>query len=101
MVIVGANGSGKTRLGSKLEQLNNPSKRISAQRYLQLSELVQRQDFETADTQLKIATKIKSPIQPQNDYQQVLMSLFAEESRRNEKAIDDINTKGLPRRKNF
>ncbi|KKS44045.1 MAG: ABC transporter, ATP-binding protein-related protein [candidate division CPR1 bacterium GW2011_GWA2_42_17] len=94
MVIVGANGSGKTRFGSKLEQINNPTKRISAQRYLQLSELVQRQDFETADTQLKNSYKNQSPIQPQNDYQQVLMSLFAEESRRNEKAVDDINAKG-------
>ncbi|KKQ71443.1 MAG: ABC transporter ATP-binding protein-like protein [Candidatus Peregrinibacteria bacterium GW2011_GWC2_39_14] len=94
IVIVGANGSGKTRLGSKLEQINNPTKRISAQRYLQLSEVVQKQDHETAESQLRSVYKNQSPIQPQNDFQQVLMSLFAEESWRNEKAINDINTKG-------
>ncbi|MDP3057079.1 MAG: hypothetical protein Q8N37_00975 [bacterium] len=46
MVIIGANGAGKTRFGSKLEQVNSPTKRISAQRYLQMNEVVQRQDFE-------------------------------------------------------
>jgi ABC-type cobalamin/Fe3+-siderophores transport system ATPase subunit len=94
MVIVGANGAGKTRLGSNLEQINSPSKRISAQRYLQLNEVVQRLDFETADSQLKSIYKNQPSIQPQNDYQQVLVSLFAEESRRNEKAINDIKVKG-------
>jgi ABC-type cobalamin/Fe3+-siderophores transport system ATPase subunit len=82
IIIVGANGAGKTRFGSKLEQLNSPSKRISAQRYLQLSEVVQRQDFETASTQLNSSYKNQPSIQPQNDYQQVLVSLFAQESRR-------------------
>jgi len=82
MIVVGANGSGKSRLGSKLEQINNPSKRISAQRYLQLNELVQKQDFETADNALKSVYKNQSSIAPQNDYQQVLMSLFAQESKR-------------------
>jgi len=94
MVVVGSNGAGKTRFGSKLEQINNPTKRISAQRHLQLIEVVQKQDFETADSQLKSSYKNQNPIQPQNDYQQVLMSLFAEESRRNEKAIDGIKTRG-------
>lgn len=94
MVIVGANGAGKTRFGSTLEQINNPTKRISAQRYLQLIEVVEKKDFETAELQLRNVYKNQGPIQPQNDFQQVLMSLFAEESRRNEKAINDINTKG-------
>lgn len=94
MVIIGANGSGKSRFGSKLEQINNPSKRISAQRYLQLNEVVQKQDYDTADTQLRSSYKNQSPIQPQNDFQQVLISLFAEESRRNEKVIGHIQTSG-------
>lgn len=94
MVIVGANGAGKTRLGSNLEQINSPSKRISAQRYLQLSELVQRQDFETADSQLKSSYKNQSPIQPQNDYQQVLVSLFAQESRRDSEYV--ATSRSLP-----
>ena len=87
IVIVGANGVGKSRLGSKLEQINNPSKRISAQRYLQLSEVVQKQDFETAESQLKVSYKNKPSVSPQTDYQQVLVSLFAQESRRNEDSI--------------
>lgn len=99
MVIVGANGAGKTRFGSKLEQINNPTKRISAQRYLQLNEVVQKQNFETADTQLKNSYKNQSPVLPQTDYQQVLMSLFAEESRRNENVIDDIKIKGEIKKK--
>lgn len=94
MVIVGANGAGKTRFGSKLEQINSPTKRILAQRYLQLTEVVQKQDFETAESQLRSVYKNQSPVQPQNDFQQVLMSLFAEESRRNEQVIDDIKSKG-------
>ncbi|PIX62533.1 hypothetical protein CO057_04095 [Candidatus Uhrbacteria bacterium CG_4_9_14_0_2_um_filter_41_50] len=94
MVIVGANGAGKTRFGSRIEQNNNPTKRISAQRYLQLNEVVQRQNFETAISQFNSSYKNQSPIQPQNDYQQVLVSLFAEESRRNERVVEDIRTKG-------
>src|SRR3989344_7182710 len=94
MVIVGANGAGKTRLGSRIEQINSPTKRISAQRYLHLNEVVQRQDFETAISQFNSSYKNQSPIQPQNDYQQVLVSLFAEESRRNERVVEDIRTKG-------
>jgi ABC-type cobalamin/Fe3+-siderophores transport system ATPase subunit len=94
MVIVGANGAGKTRFGSKLEQINSPTKRISAQRYLQLTEVVQRQDYETSESQLRSVFKNQSPIQPQNDYQQVLISLFAEESKRNEGVISTINSKG-------
>lgn len=95
MVIVGANGAGKTRFGSKLEQINNPTKRISAQRYLQLDEVVKKQDYETTVSQLKKVYKNQSPVQPQNDIQQVLVSLFAEESRRNENVVRDINVKGV------
>ena len=87
MVIVGANGSGKTRFGAALEQSNNPSKRISAQRYLQLNEIVQKQDYETAESQLISVFKNKPPIQPQNDFQQVLVSLFAQEARRDSEYV--------------
>lgn len=82
LIIVGANGSGKTRFGSMIEQWNNPTKRISAQRHLQLNEVVQKQDFDTADTQLKASYKNRPTVQPQDDYQQVLVSLFAQEARR-------------------
>ncbi|MFZ2706554.1 MAG: DUF4435 domain-containing protein [Minisyncoccia bacterium] len=84
LVIVGANGSGKSRLGVTIEQKNPNSKRISAQRYLQLQESVQKQDFESADSSLKSGFKNQSAITPQNDFQQALITLFAEEARRNE-----------------
>ena len=87
LVIVGANGVGKTRFGSKLEQINNPTKRISAQRYLQLNEVVQKQDFETADSELKSVFKNRPSIQPQSDFQHVLVSLFAQESRRDSEYV--------------
>ncbi|TRZ78477.1 DUF4435 domain-containing protein [bacterium] len=89
MVIVGANGAGKTRFGSCIEGNNSNSKRISAQRYLQLDENVQKQDFETASAKLKNSYKNKPSIQPQNDYQQVLISLFAQESRRNSEYVKE------------
>jgi len=87
MVIVGANGSGKSRLGSKIDQLNDPSKRISAQRYLQIEEVVPRLDFDSADVQLKGSYKHQSPITPQNDFKQALVSLFAQESRRDSEYV--------------
>jgi len=83
LIIVGANGAGKTRFGSKIEQINTPTKRISAQRYLQLNEIIQKKDYKSAKLELSNAYKNKNPIEPQNDYQHVLISLFAEESRRN------------------
>lgn len=94
MIIVGANGAGKTRLGSKLEHINSPTKRISAQRYLQISEVIEKKDFETATQQLKSMYSKQNPIHPENDYQQVLISLFAEESRRNESAVNEIKDNG-------
>lgn len=92
MVIVGANGTGKTRFGSNLEQINNLTKRISAQRYLYLNEVVQRQDYETAESALRSAYKNQPPIQPQNDYQQVLVSLFAQESRRDAEYVQNARS---------
>ncbi len=87
IVIVGANGAGKSRFGSKVEQMNPSSKRISAQRHLQLTEVVQKLDYQTADSQLKGSYKNQPPIQPQNDYQQVLISLFAQESSRDQEYV--------------
>jgi len=87
MIIVGANGAGKTRFGSCIEGQNDNSKRISAQRHLQLDENVQKQDFETASANLKRSYKNRPSVQPQNDYQQVLVSLFAQESRRDSEYV--------------
>jgi ATPase subunit of ABC transporter with duplicated ATPase domains len=95
MIIVGANGTGKSRFGSRIELMNPTSKRISAQRYLQLAEVVPNQDYDTSRSSLNSAYKNQQPIQPQNDYMQVLMSLFAEESRRNEEAVLEIQNCGV------
>lgn len=93
MVIVWSNWSGKSRFWSKIEQLNSNSKRISAQRYLQLQDVIQKQDYETSKQNLERNYKNKPVTQPQNDYQQVLISLFAEESRRNESVVEEIKEK--------
>lgn len=82
LIIVGANGSGKTRYGSRIEQVNNPTKRISAQRVLQLTEAVAKQDFEEALSNFLQSYKNQSPVTPQNDYQQLMTSIFSEESKR-------------------
>lgn len=94
LIIVGANWSWKTRFGSRIEQSNSRSKRISAQRYLQLTEIVPKQDYETASTQFRESYRNQSVIQPQNDYQQAMISLFAEENKRNELVIEKIKSDG-------
>lgn len=80
MVIVGANGSGKTRLGSEIEQKNESTKRISAQRYLQFHDTVNKKAHSFARSELKQVYKNQSPVQPQNDFENVLETLFSEES---------------------
>lgn len=82
LVIVGANGAGKTRFGSKIEQLNPNSKRISAQRILQITETIPKQDFDESFRILLQLYKNKSPVVQQNDYEQLLISIFSEESKR-------------------
>lgn len=94
LVIVGANGSGKSRFGSTLEQKNHNSKRISAQRHLQLQEAVQKQDFESADNNLKSGFKNQSVITPQSDFQQALITLFAEEAKRDSAYVATAKTSG-------
>ncbi|MEZ0208911.1 MAG: AAA family ATPase, partial [Candidatus Paceibacterota bacterium] len=94
LVIVGSNGSGKSRFGAAIEQNNPKTKRISAQRYLQMEERVQPQDYETAINTLAGSHKNQAPITPQNDFQQVLVSLFAEQARRNEDAVKKLQEDG-------
>ncbi len=94
LVIVGANGSGKSRFGSTLEKNNPHSKRISAQRYLQLQENVQKQDFESAENSLKSVFKNQSVITPQNDFQQALITLFAEEGKRDAEYVAQAKLSG-------
>jgi ABC-type cobalamin/Fe3+-siderophores transport system ATPase subunit len=98
LVIVGANGAGKSKFGANIEQNNNPSKRISAQRYLSLTENVAKVSYGQAEKQLRGAFKNQSTTSPQNDYNQVLISLFAEESMRDSGYIKQMkeSDKRLP-----
>jgi len=96
MVIVGANGAGKTRFGSRVEQLNPNSKRISAQRYLEIREAVPIQSYSSAKSKLDSSYKNKSPSLPQNDIQQVLVSLFAQEAKRDKDCVKSAQEKKVP-----
>ncbi len=93
LVIIGSNGSGKSRFGSTIEQSNERTKRISAQRYLQMEDKVQPLDLESATSNLNASYKNQPPVIAQNDFQQVLTSLFAEEIRRNEQYIKTVKDK--------
>jgi hypothetical protein len=108
VVIIGANGSGKSRLGFWIEQNHpNPERihRISAQRALDFSEYVQLKSLEQAENELLFGVtdiKIYGGILPSkmagrwqmsnrpplsvtpllNDYERVLSLLFAKKAQR-------------------
>ncbi|MDR3701871.1 MAG: AAA family ATPase, partial [Candidatus Sulfopaludibacter sp.] len=104
VVITGANGSGKTRLGVWIED-NNPNRnvhRIAAQRALNLPDLVNPMPYERATSQLYYGSYEPSwnelqhrqnkihgrwggqpVLQMLSDYELVVSTLFAEEARRN------------------
>lgn len=82
LIIVGANGSGKSRLGLKIEQLNSPHKptrRISALRSLVVSGSAQLQDNETAERNLNNSFVNQPIYQPQDDFEKVMTALIAQE----------------------
>lgn len=103
IVIVGANGAGKTRLGSFIEQqATDRTHRVSAQRSLMIPDFVQPRAYEQAektfrwgiyqpawDDRANAAQKVghRWSSQPAtamlNDYEHVLALLFAEEAKRN------------------
>lgn len=82
LVIVGANGSGKSRFGSYIEQhLSENVKRISAQRVLRVQS-APKANMEQAFNEL-INSHRHQPIHTQqDDYQIVLSAIFAETARR-------------------
>ncbi|MEG3839044.1 DUF4435 domain-containing protein [Microcoleus sp. herbarium14] len=109
VVIIGANGAGKSRLGFWIEQnQSNPGKvhRISAQKSLDFPEYVQLKSIEQAEKELFLGTSQDSknwggPLQtkivhrwqsserpklsvtlPLNDYERVLALLFAKKNQR-------------------
>lgn len=82
LIIVGANGSGKSRLGLKIEQLNSPhisTRRIAAQRSLAISGSVQLQDNETAERNLNNSYVNQLIFQPEDDFEKVMTALIAQE----------------------
>ena len=102
VVIVGANGSGKSRIGVWIEQQNTFVHRVSAQRALALPDLVNTMPYERAASQLYYGSYEPNWSVAQHnqqkfgrrwandpftfmltDYQLVLSTLFAEEARSN------------------
>ena len=95
LVIVGANGSGKTRLGSWIElesNIPNDVHRISAQRSLVMPETSSTMDNDKAENQLRYGNQnggkqhkmgsrwgSKPSTFMLNDYAQLMVSLFSEE----------------------
>jgi hypothetical protein len=104
LVVTGANGSGKTRFGAWIED-NNPERqvhRIAAQRALNLPELANPMPYDRATAHLyygryepswtelqrrqnKVQTRWggQPVLQMQSDYEVVVSTLFADETRRN------------------
>lgn len=98
LVIVGANGAGKTKLGRWIEDNASTSHRVSAQRALDVPESLTPQFKDAADKQLwhghpsasnRSAHRWGSRPETHqlNDYQLVLSSLFARHSQRDADAI--------------
>ena len=100
LIFIGANGSGKTRLGTWIE-INSPQKnlvhRISAQKSLALPDSTTPQSIEQAEKDLLFGNpawsyqhksskfKDKPATQPLNDYQKLMVYLFSDETEENAK----------------
>lgn len=95
VVVVGANGSGKSRLGARIEEGVGPlSHRIPAQRSVAMADKVTLVDFETSVGRLLSGGPPKEgydrrvhrwgnkpEIQPISDFEFVLQALFAQQNR--------------------
>jgi len=110
-VVVGANGTGKSRLGAWLDEqggCGRPTHRISAQRVLQMEEFTTPLPRERADRMLLYGTDLfeasakhkrgsrwhDEPVtRPLNDFQPLLASLFAHEAERNAKYYSDAQSR--------
>ncbi len=100
LIIIGANGSGKTRLGTWIEISSPQSEivhRISAQKSLRMPDTSTPQSMDIAENSLlygnpdwrpehKIHKWDRKPaIHPQNDYEKLMIYLFSEETDQNAK----------------
>lgn len=89
LVLVGANGSGKSRMGSWIEASTNvrPVKRISAQRILSMPDFAPLKSLEQSINELLGSWRNRSVIEVQSDYEQVLSTLFAETTKRDREYV--------------
>lgn len=106
-VIVGANGSGKSRLGRHIEDTisNKNAHRISAQRALTIPDFISLKSFEQASDLLLYGTTDKHALQQKHknykwgwngyenklidDYENALSSVFALKNIENDKFVED------------
>jgi hypothetical protein len=90
IVIVGANGSGKSRLGFFIDRKNfQKARMISAQRSLGLPpQLPERWTLERSLAEFN-KNKMQSPVQIMTDYQAILQILFAEEAKRDKAYVQE------------
>jgi energy-coupling factor transporter ATP-binding protein EcfA2 len=91
IVIVGANGSGKTRLATHLEETLTPSHRIPAQRSIRMQDIVNVRDFSVAIKELHFGHhevhnrrglrwhNLPATI-PLDDFERLLIALFSEQN---------------------
>ncbi len=112
IIIVGANGSGKTRLGAWIEKnMLDTTHRISAQRALTFGTYIQQKSYEQATNLLLYGTenpsqqhdsrwvwdgeKINYISSMLNDYENVLSALVAMQANQQEKFINECKEKDL------
>ena len=110
LIIVGANGSGKTRLGAWIEEnMTNETHRISAQRALTFGKYIKQKSFEQATKLLLYGTEHSSDNHDErwgwdgekynyitsmlNDYDNVLSALAAKQAKQNEDFVFDCKGK--------
>lgn len=87
-IFLGANGSGKTRLGVWIADKMSPaSHRISAQRMLQMPEAMPRSGNSREDT-VRSHHSVKNPTHIANDFHLIVRELFEEEET---KAIEHLH----------
>lgn len=105
LVIIGKNGSGKSRLALKIEQLNEKCHRISAQKSLVIPSSVPLKSKDAAEDEFLFGTsenkkngfewrkrnyRWRGNAHALNDYTQVLSLLFMKEDERNAQYVDDM-----------
>lgn len=112
LVIVGANESGKARLGAWMEKnMIDKTHRISAQRVLTFGRYIQQKSYEQATNMLLFGTENSSGVHDErwgwdgekynyvssmlNDYENVLSSLTAKQINQQEKFINECKKKDL------